>query len=155
MGFFFFFFFYLLFTGIRHLVHVLIVPPTKACLFCATPAGMNLYIQVHNRRHLPSAVPWISEDRLLLLLLLFFFFFFLFFFFFFFWLGGGGKGVIVFENSTISQWHLDSPRATLRAPLSGTFLQTLPDLVAPLKGHSLSPRSCPATRSAPSERFGY
>ena len=29
------------------------------------------------------------------------------------------------------------------------------DLVTPLKGHSLSPRSCPATRSAPSERFGY
>ena len=44
---------------------------------------------------------------------------------------------------------------TLRAPLSGTFLQTLPDLVTPLKGHSLSPRSCPPTRSAPSERFGY
>ena len=44
---------------------------------------------------------------------------------------------------------------TLRAPLSGTFLQTLPDLVTPLKGHFLSPRSCPATRSAPSERFGY
>ena len=44
---------------------------------------------------------------------------------------------------------------TLRASLSGTFLQTLPDLVRPLKGHSLSPRSCPATRSAPSERFGY
>ena len=41
---------------------------------------------------------------------------------------------------------------TLRASLSGTFLQTLPDLVTPLKGHSLSPRSCPATRSAPSER---
>ena len=37
----------------------------------------------------------------------------------------------------------------LRAPLSGTFLQTLPDFVTPLKGHSLSPRSCPATRSAP------
>ena len=31
----------------------------------------------------------------------------------------------------------------------------LPDLVTPLKGHSLSSRSCPATRSAPSERFGY
>ena len=31
--------------------------------------------------------------------------------------------------------------------------QTLPDLVTPLKGHSLSPRSCPPTRSAPSERF--
>ena len=44
---------------------------------------------------------------------------------------------------------------TLRASLSGTFLQTLPDLVTPLKGHSLFPRSCPATRSAPSERFGY
>ena len=46
-------------------------------------------------------------------------------------------------------------RGTLRASLSGTFLQTLPDLDTPLKGHSLSPRSCPATRSAPSERFGY
>ena len=44
---------------------------------------------------------------------------------------------------------------TLPASLSGTFLQTLPDLVTPLKGHSLSPRSCPPTRSAPSERFGY
>ena len=31
----------------------------------------------------------------------------------------------------------------------------LPDLVTPLKGHSLFPRSCPSTRSAPSERFGY
>ena len=46
-------------------------------------------------------------------------------------------------------------RHTLRASLSGTFLPTLPDLVTPLKGHSLSPRSCPPTRSAPSERFGY
>ena len=45
--------------------------------------------------------------------------------------------------------------ATLRATLSGTFLQTLPDLVTPLKGYSLSPRSCPVTRSAPCERFGY
>ena len=44
---------------------------------------------------------------------------------------------------------------TLRASLSGTFLQTLPDLVTPLKGHSLSPRSYPPTRSAHSERFGY
>ena len=59
------FFFCLLFTGIRHLAHVLTVPPTKVCLLCATPAGMDLYIQVHARRHLPSAVPWISEDRLL------------------------------------------------------------------------------------------
>ena len=55
-----------LFTGIHHLAHVLTVPPTKACLLCATPAGMDLYIyiQVHARRLLPSAVPWISEDRL-------------------------------------------------------------------------------------------
>ena len=30
--------------------------------------------------------------------------------------------------------------ATLRASLSGTFLQTLPDLVTALKGHSLSQR---------------
>ena len=48
-----------------------------------------------------------------------------------------------------------SEGVTLRASLSGTFLQTLPDLVTPLKGHSLSPRSCTPTRSAPSERFGY
>ena len=34
------------------------------------------------------------------------------------------------------------------ASLSDTFHQTLPDLVTPLKGHSLSPRSCPPTRSA-------
>ena len=49
----------------------------------------------------------------------------------------------------------DCPFPTLRALLSSTFLQTVPDLVTPLKGHSLSPRSCPLTRSAPSERFGY
>ena len=50
---------------------------------------------------------------------------------------------------------LDTAQPTLRALLSGTFLQTLPDLVTPLRGHSLSPRSCPPTRSAPSERFWY
>ena len=44
---------------------------------------------------------------------------------------------------------------TLLAPLSGTFLQTMPDLVTPQMGHFLFPRSCPATRSAPSERSGY
>ena len=47
------------------------------------------------------------------------------------------------------------PVATLRASLSGTFLQPLPELVMLLKGHSLSPRSCPPTLSAPSERSGY
>ena len=54
-----------LFTAIRRLAHVLTVPPTKACLLCAIPAGLDLYTG-HARRHLPSAVPWISEDRLLL-----------------------------------------------------------------------------------------
>ena len=55
-----------LFTGIRHLAHVLTVPPTKVRLLCATPAGLDLYIYTgHACRHLPSAVPWISEDRLL------------------------------------------------------------------------------------------
>ena len=58
-----FFFFFL--TGICHHPYVLTVRPPKACLLCATPAGRDLYIQVHARRLLPSAVPWISEDRLL------------------------------------------------------------------------------------------
>ena len=50
------------------------------------------------------------------------------------------------------KWH--SVTTTLWASLSDTFLQTLPDLVMPLKGHSLSPRSCPPAWSAPSKRFG-
>ena len=54
-----------LFTGIRHLAHVLTVPPTKACLLCATPAGPGPIYTGHACRHLPGAVPWISEDRLL------------------------------------------------------------------------------------------
>ena len=44
---------------------------------------------------------------------------------------------------------------TLPASLSGTFLQTLPDLVTPLKGHSSSLRSFPPTWSVPSKRSGY
>ena len=43
---------------------------------------------------------------------------------------------------------------TLRASLSGTFLQILPELLTPLKGHSLSPRSCPATRQRPLKGLG-
>ena len=58
---------FLPFTGIHHLPHVHTVPPTKVCLLFATPAGLDLYVQVHAHRHLPSAVPWVSEDRLLLL----------------------------------------------------------------------------------------
>ena len=43
---------------------MLTVSPTKAGLLCATPAGIDLYdIQAYARRHLPRAVPWISEDR--------------------------------------------------------------------------------------------
>ena len=48
----------------------------------------------------------------------------------------------------------DNEGVTLPASLCGTFLQTLPDLVTPLKEHSLSPRSCPATRSAPPKGSG-
>ena len=43
-----------------------------------------------------------------------------------------------------------SNRPTLQALLSGTLLQTLPDLITPLKGHSLFPRGCRLTRSEPS-----
>ena len=58
-------------------------------------------------------------------------------------------------ESTPLRW-IFKATLTLRAPLSGTFLQTLPDLVTPLKGHSLSSRSCPPTWSAAlSVRFGY
>ena len=44
---------------------------------------------------------------------------------------------------------------TPRASHSGTYLQTLPELATALKGHSLSPRSCPPMLSPPSERFEY
>ena len=43
----------------------------------------------------------------------------------------------------------------LWALLSGIFLQILQDLVMLLKGHSLSPHTCPPTQSVPSKRFGY
>ena len=43
----------------------LMYPLQKPCLLCATPTGMDLYIQVHARWLLTSAFPWISEDRLL------------------------------------------------------------------------------------------
>ena len=72
--------------------------------------------------------------------------------------GGGGGGGGWRRRDRVGEGVLgmgDRSSDTLRAPLSGTFLQTLPDLVTPLKGHSLLPRSCLPTRSAPSERFGY
>ena len=67
---------------------------------------------------------------------------------------------LVWDVEHMALCHTDSPQVmctqpTLPALLSGTFLQTLPNLVTPLKGHSLSPHSCPATQSAPSERIGY
>ena len=63
---------------------------------------------------------------------------------------GRGWGVVI---NIMQLDHLHAP--TLWASLSGTLLQTLPDLVTPLKGYSLSPRSWPTTQSVPSERFGY
>ena len=68
-----------------------------------------------------------------------------------------GAKVVAAAVERVQQRDRDSQteRPTHPESLSGTFLQTLPDLVTPLKGHSLSPRNCPATRSAPSERFGY
>ena len=71
---------------------------------------------------------------------------------------GSENGHIISAHHLPPKWVTPSTHSvnhTLRASLSGTLLQTLPDLVTPLKGYSLSLRSCPATRSAPSERFGY
>ena len=64
----------------------------------------------------------------------------------------GGRDQVVASQQRAQ---VSTDRATLRASFSRTFLQTLPNLVTPLKGHSSSPRSCPETRSAPSERFWY
>ena len=50
----------------------------------------------------------------------------------------------------------DYEKSTLRASLSGAFLQTLPELLTPLKGHSIfafGQLSADAAR-VPSERFG-
>ena len=63
-------------------------------------------------------------------------------------LNTGGEDEI---NARAPQW---TAQTTLRASLFGTFLLTLPDLVMPLKGHSLSTRSCPATWSVPSKTLG-
>ena len=59
------------------------------------------------------------------------------------------------HNTYLNSWRQELRQSTLRASLSGTFLQPLTELVTPLKRHSLSLRSCPPTLSAPSERFGY
>ena len=45
-------------------------------------------------------------------------------------------------GNAIAMSALVSLPVSLLASLSGTFLLTLPELVTPLKGHSLSPRSC-------------
>ena len=50
---------------------------------------------------------------------------------------------------------LNRVQVTLRAPLSDTFLQTLPELVMPPKGHSLSPCSWLLMLLVSSERSGY
>ena len=45
--------------------------------------------------------------------------------------GGGGRGELVVEHQACDQVTV---RSTLQAPLSGTFLQTLPDLVNVTEG---------------------
>ena len=45
------------------------------------------------------------------------------------------------DNRRLKSW------LTLWASLSSTFLQTLPDLVTPVEGHSLSPCSCPCHKT--------
>ena len=44
---------------------------------------------------------------------------------------------------------------TFRAPLSDTFLQTLPELVTPLKGHSLMTQESTDAVNALAGRFEY
>ena len=70
-------------------------------------------------------------------------------------LGFSSRLLFVMLSLAEAVWVIDSLVPTLQALLSGTFLQTLPDLVMPLKGHSLSPHSCPPTWTAPFEKFGY
>ena len=60
-----------LFTGIGHLAHVLTVPPTKACLLCATPAGLDRYLQAMpvgtyrvQSLGFPKIVYWIHTGKL-------------------------------------------------------------------------------------------
>ena len=59
----------------------------------------------------------------------------------------GSSSLILISARLIIDTHL--------ASLSSTFLQTLPELVMPLKGHSLSPCELSLMLSAPSESFGY
>ena len=54
------------------------------------------------------------------------------------------------ESEAVVQQALEKVSSILRASLSGTFLQTLSELVTPLKRHSVSTRSCLLTLSAPS-----
>ena len=90
--------------------------------------------------------------------------FFCLVFFFFFFLnnkrysliyGAPSRKRLQRHKHTLISSHTHTHTHTPRASLSGTFLQTLPDLATPLKGYSLSPRSCPPTRSASAEKFGY
>ena len=56
------------------------------------------------------------------------------------------------QDATSLHWNVcrcHKAYSTLRAPLSGTFRQTLPDLVTPLKGHYLSVYSVQRCRQRP------
>ena len=52
------------YAGIRHLAHVLSTPNKSVTTLRYTRRHGPVYIG-HVCRHLPSAVPWISEDRLI------------------------------------------------------------------------------------------
>ena len=52
--------------GIRHLAHVLTVPPNKSAPTLRYTRRHGPVYTGHACMHLPRAVPWISEDRLLL-----------------------------------------------------------------------------------------
>ena len=53
-----------LFTGVRHLTHMLTVPNKSVPTLRYSRRPGPIYTG-HACRHLPSAVTWISEDRLL------------------------------------------------------------------------------------------
>ena len=71
---------------------------------------------------------------------------------------GGWTGAFRGSGISVPFFKMVGAGDTLRASVSGTFLQTLPKLLTLLKaiyGALLSPCSCPSTQSAPSERLGY
>ena len=69
-------------------------------------------------------------------------------------LGFSSRLLFVMLSWAEAVWVIDSPVPTLQALLSGTFLQTLPDLVMPLKGHSISAQLSSNTGQHPPKGLG-